>query len=150
MSNFLPAVYQISKHTHLKQWSVWSKLPDVPYSSSSVCAVDGVLLAIGGTESKKPQAYRGSKKTPAIYAFYHVDLKWHHVGDMPFECWRVDTLQLSDGRLLIVDGISKKVLKIKVDGTCIRSANESAGPATCMQAEQRYVHSENIPGNRCQ
>ena len=86
-------------------------LPDVPYYQSSVCVVDGVLLAIGGSEDEY-----GSKKTSAIYAFLHVDMKWQHVGDMPFKCTRVDTLLLSGGGLLVVDGHSRQVLKFTVEG----------------------------------
>ena len=73
--------------------------------------VDGVLLAIGGEEG----GY-GSQKTSAIHAFHHVDQKWQHVGDLPFECSWVDTLLLSGGRLFMVDGDSQRVLKITVEG----------------------------------
>ena len=72
--------------------------------------VDGVLLAIGGQEDLK------SKKTSAIHAFHHVDQKWQHVGDFPFKCSWVDTLLLSGGRLLVVNGDSQQVLKITVEG----------------------------------
>ena len=75
--------------------------------------VDGVLLAIGGAEDEYP----GSEKTSAIHAFHHVDQKWQHVGDLPFKCSWVDTLLLSQGRLLVVDGSSsKQVLKVTVEG----------------------------------
>ena len=74
--------------------------------------VDGVLLAIGGQEE---DSY-GSKKTSAIYALHPVDQKWQHVGDMPFECSYVDTLLLSGGRLLVVDGDSQRVLRVTVEG----------------------------------
>ena len=73
--------------------------------------VDGVLLAIGGAEDMSD-----SKKTSAIHAFHHVDQKWQHVGDLPFKCSWVDTLLLSGGRLLVVDGRSQQVLKITVEG----------------------------------
>ena len=73
--------------------------------------VDGVLLAIGGEEVQV-----GSKQTSAIYALHPVDQKWQHVGDMPFECSLVDTLLLSGGRLLVVDGDSQRVLRVTVEG----------------------------------
>ena len=74
--------------------------------------VDGVLLAIGGAEDSY-----GSKKTSAIYALHPVDQKWQHVGDMPFKCSYVDTLLLSGGRLLVVDGdSSQRVLRVTVEG----------------------------------
>ena len=90
-------IFNVHPHTHTHtQLSTWRELPDVPYSGSAVCVVDGVLLANGGQD--------GSKKTSAIYALHPVDQKWQHVGDMPFECSYVDTLLLSGGRLLVVDG----------------------------------------------
>ena len=73
--------------------------------------MDGVLLAIGGTEDRGD-----SKMTSAIYAFHQDDKKWKHVGDMPFQCYGVDTLLLSGGGLLVVDGESQQVVKITVEG----------------------------------
>ena len=37
-------------------------------------------------------------------------------GDMPSKCSWVDTLLLSEGRLLVVDGSSTKVWRITVEG----------------------------------
>eukprot|EP00731_Ephydatia_muelleri_P004065 Em0002g241a len=91
--------------------SIWRQLPDVPYYFSSVCVGDGVLLAIGGAED-----WSGSKKTSSIYGLHGDDKKWKHVGDMPFACSRVDTLLLSDGGLLVVDGDTQQVLRITVQG----------------------------------
>ena len=71
---------------------------------------DGVLLAIGGGEEEY-----GSKKT-SIYGLHGDDKKWKHVGDMPFACSWVDTLLLSDGGLLVVDGSTRQVLRITVQG----------------------------------
>ena len=99
---------QTTPHTKDIQRSTWREPPDVPYSYSAVCVVDGVLLAIGGWD--------GSKKTSAIYALHPVDQKWQHVGNMPFECSYVDTLLLSGGRLLVVDGYSQRVLRVTVEG----------------------------------
>ena len=74
--------------------------------------VDDVLLAIGGGGA-------GEKKTSAIYAFSNTDQKWHWLGDMPFECSYADTLQLSVEKLLLVNGVSQRVLGITVkDKTC--------------------------------
>ena len=75
--------------------------------------VDGVLLAFGGAEG----LLYGSKNSPAIYGFHCDDQKWNHVGDLPLACSWVDTLLLSGGRLLMVDGSStQQVLKIAVEG----------------------------------
>ena len=38
------------------------------------------------------------------------------MGDMPFACSQVDTLLLSDGGLLVVDGYTQHVLRITVQG----------------------------------
>ena len=81
---------------------------------SSVCVVEGHLLAVGGAED-----WDGSKKTSAIYAFRHdTDQTWMHIGDLPFKCSWVETVLLSEGGLLMVDGCSQQVLKIAVEGTC--------------------------------
>ena len=83
----------------------------MPYCSSCVCAVDGVLLAIGGAKGQS-----GSEKTSAIYALHPIDKRWQHIGELPFGCSSVDTLLLSEGRLLIVDGDSQRVLRVSVEG----------------------------------
>ena len=75
---------------------------------SSVCVVDGVLLAIGGHD--------GSRKTSSIYGLHLEEKKWKHIGDLPFACSWVDTLLLSGGGLLMVDGDTQQVLKITVQG----------------------------------
>ena len=100
--------HKTTAHTHDLQQSI----PDVPYYWSSVCVVDGVLLAIDGAES----FFGTHEKTSSIFGLHDVDKKWKHVGDMPFACSRVDTLLLSDGGLLVVDGSTNKVLKITVLG----------------------------------
>ena len=72
-----------------------------------------MLLAIGGAEDRV-----GTKTTSTIYGLHRDDKKWKHMGDMPFACSLVDTLLISDGGLLVVDGGSTlQVLKITVQGT---------------------------------
>eukprot|EP00731_Ephydatia_muelleri_P004120 Em0002g296a len=56
------------------------------------------------------------QKTSSIYGLHGGDKKWKHVGDMPFACSLVDTLLLSDGGLLVVDGHTRQVLRITVQG----------------------------------
>ena len=97
-------------HTHNTQQSVWREVPDVPYYRSSVCVVDGVLLAFGGTDQD------GSRNTSSIYGLHLDEKKWRHIGDLPFACSMVDTLLLSGGGLLMVDGDTRQVLKINVQG----------------------------------
>ena len=76
---------------------------------SSVCVVDGVLLAIGGEDED-------GSKTSSIYGLHLNEKKWRHVGDMPLACSQVDTLLLSGGGLLMVEGDTQQVLKITVQG----------------------------------
>eukprot|EP00731_Ephydatia_muelleri_P012571 Em0006g1465a len=90
--------------------SVWREVPDVPTERSSVCVVDGVLLAIGGDCTED-----GSKKASSIYGL-HLDEEWRHVGDLPFACSTVDTLLLSGGGLFMVNGYTEQVMKITVQG----------------------------------
>ena len=70
-----------------------------------------MLLAIGGGRKDY-----GSKKTCSIYGLHLDEKKWRLVGDMPFACTMVDTLLLSGGGLLMVDGDTLEVLKITVQG----------------------------------
>ncbi|KAL5499450.1 hypothetical protein EMCRGX_G010869 [Ephydatia muelleri] len=95
-------------HTHNTQQSVWREVPDVPTKLSSVCVVDGVLLAIGGHD-------QDGSKTSSIYGLHLDEKKWRHIGDMPLACSMVNTLLLSGG-LLMVDGYTEQVLKITVQG----------------------------------
>ena len=74
-----------------------------------MCVVDGVLLAIGGQ-------YGSRKKTSFIYGLHLEEKKWIHIGDLPFVCYMVDTLLLSGGGLLMVDGYTQQVLKITLQG----------------------------------
>lgn len=74
--------------------------------------VDGVLLAIGGAVNREQ-----SNITSAIYAFLHH--KWQFVEDMPFECAYLDTLLLTGGRLLMVDGYNRHVWKVTVKGNAM-------------------------------
>ena len=95
---------QIAVQDESLQQSTWKKLPDVPYSCSAVCVADGVLLDIGGS------------KACSIYALHPFEQRWQYVGNMPFECSYVDTLPLSGGGLLVVDGDSQRVLRVTVEG----------------------------------
>ena len=90
--------------------STWRELPDVPYSNSAACVVDGVLLAIGGLDDLH--------ETSAIYALHPVDQKWQHVGDMPFECSYLDNSG-SDSRNLIGQlQVSKRGRNLERDSKC--------------------------------
>ena len=71
--------------------------------------VDGVLLAIGGAD-------QDGSKTSSIYGLHLKEKKWRHIGHTPFACSWVDTLLLSGGGLLMVDGGTQQVLKITVQG----------------------------------
>lgn len=84
----------------------------MPYCCSSVCVADNVLLAIGGSYEEEIR----SQKTSDIYAFHPIDIKWLHVGELPFKCCFADTLLLSNGKLLVADGDSRKVVEVTV--TC--------------------------------
>lgn len=89
--------------------SAWKKLPDVPFWYSSVSVVDGILLAIGGEDESH-------KVTSTICAFHLIDKKWQRVGNLPFECSFVDSLLLSSGELLVIDGKNQRALKVEAKG----------------------------------
>lgn len=70
-----------------------------------------MLLAIGGNEDMSRQ----STSTSAIYKFHCIDQTWKHAGEMSHKCSDVDTLLLSGGGLLVVDGHRQQVLKIEIE-----------------------------------
>lgn len=93
-SNLFGESYQMyHTYIHLYVWFVVCSLP------------------IGGAEG-----LNGSQKTSTIYAFHHDDQRWKHLGDLPFECSMVDTLMLSGGGLMVVDGENQQALKIAAEG----------------------------------
>ena len=90
-----------------------------------LCVADGVLLAI------KSRCVLHSKQT-AFYALHCVDKKWSVenewklVGELPLVLSHdLDTLLLSDGKLLVVDNESGKVLKVTVKGKHLLQQNIS-------------------------
>ena len=97
--------------THDKFESAWTELPDIPGIFSTICVINDVLLAIGGTEDLD-----GLIKTSAIYAFHHNDQNWHQIGRMPIKCSLADAIALSKEKLLIVDGDSAQVYEMILEG----------------------------------
>ena len=128
----------ISTQNEKQRQSVWSKLPDVPYYYSAVSVVDGVLLAIGGAEDEL-----GTKKTSAICALDNY--RWKHIGDMPLKCSWVDTLVLSDEKLVVVDGGSRHIWK--VTGKGVRPYDTSYKglfSSTVYHTDERFVSVQGV------
>ena len=66
-----------------------------------------MLLTIGG--------YSGLEKSSGIYALQPEDNKWKLVEKMPYPCFLLDIIP-SGGGLFVIDGDSKNVLQITVEG----------------------------------
>eukprot|EP00731_Ephydatia_muelleri_P012653 Em0006g1547a len=115
--------------------SVWREVPDVPNMQSSVCVVDGVLLAIGGED-------QDGSNTSSIYGLHLDEKKWRHVGNLPFACSRVDTLLLSGGGLLMVDGDTQQVLKITVQGLAKLFPIGKEADQSQKEADERRLYEE--------
>eukprot|EP00731_Ephydatia_muelleri_P038624 Em0834g1a len=115
--------------------SVWREVPDVPNMQSSVCVVDGVLLAIGGED-------QDGSNTSSIYGLHLDEKKWKHVGNLPFACSRVDTLLLSGGGLLMVDGDTQQVLKITVQGLAKLFPIGKEADQSQKEADERTLYEE--------
>ena len=105
--------------------SVWREMPPLG-GDGPLSVADGVLLAI--SESR---CVLHSKQT-AFYALHRVDKKWSVenewklIGELPLVLSRdLDTLLLSDGKLLVVDNESGKVLKVTVKGKHLLQQNIS-------------------------
>eukprot|EP00731_Ephydatia_muelleri_P035079 Em0095g9a len=102
---------------------------------SSVCVVDGVLLAIGGED-------QDGSHTSSIYGLHLDEKKWRHVGNLPFACSWVDTLLLSGGGLLMVDGDTQQVLKITVQGLAKLFPIGKEADQSQKEADERYLTGE--------
>ena len=95
--------------------SVWRDM-QIWGGCGHLCVADGVLLVIRG-----PHHVPHTEQT-AIYALHCVDKRnvrneWKLVGELPLVLSHdLDTLLLSDGKLLVVDNNSGKVLKVTVKG----------------------------------
>eukprot|EP00731_Ephydatia_muelleri_P012522 Em0006g1416a len=98
----------------------------------------------GGLVEVEGEDQDGSK-TSSIYGLHLDEKKWRHVGDLPFACSMVDTLLLSGGGLLMVDGYTQQVLKITVQGLAklfpitpiVQVADKSQ-----KEADERYLTGE--------
>ena len=80
------------------QARVWSKLSDLPVTSSTAVSLKGQLLAIGGNEP-----HTGSTTT-TTYAYDPIENKWQIVGQLRTPRQLCFAVVLSDDKLMVVGG----------------------------------------------
>ena len=92
--------------------------PDMPYYDSSIAAIGGSILAIGGVSKVAPMSLLVSsittlrtyatvyKKSTSsdVYAYCPTTSSWIHIGDLPAPRNRVATATLPSGELLVMGG----------------------------------------------
>ena len=109
VTTFLPHLMQ-SNNSSASSGQVWSKLPDMPCSSTSICCYQGRLITFGGdhlveqTDKEKPVW----ELVPQIH-LYNPDTKsWDCVGEVPvpYDYILGLSVQLSDNKILFIGGLS--------------------------------------------
>ena len=73
----------------------WRTLPDAPLEGSTAIAVDGSLLAVGGSH--------GGQRSSAIHV-YDQENKWNKVGDLPTERQDCACCLIPSGEILVAGG----------------------------------------------
>ena len=80
---------------------VWERLADVPHQFSSPTVFGNRLIAVGG----------GDPRTSSIHAYSPLTQSWIHVGDMPVKLGCTCAISLPTGRLMVIGGVSRAMLK---------------------------------------
>ena len=103
---------QLSETSQLP--SIWKRLIDAPYQSSSAAVFGSRLIAVGGGEGV-------ARPSSTVHAYSFQTNSWTHVGDMPFKASRTCSVVLPTGELMVVGGTDgvhfmTNVLKVTITG----------------------------------
>lgn len=90
--------------------TIWKQLPNLPYHYATLCAVNDVLIAIGGKYDERCS----STTTSCLYAFN--GQQWQHIGEMSSKGYWLDVAVLHQREMLVLDGCSLAVMKGDVEG----------------------------------
>ena len=78
--------------------SLWKRLPDLPYGSSSAAVFGNRLVAVGGSGDSFDNTI------PSILAYSSHTQSWVHVWDLPFVLSSTCTAVLPTGELMMIGG----------------------------------------------
>lgn len=87
---------------------LWSKLPDTPYSSTSICHYQGHLIIFGGDHLVEQIAKEKPvwESVPQIHVYNTNTKSWDCVGELPYDYILGLSVQLSENKILFIGGLT--------------------------------------------
>ena len=78
---------------------VWQRFVDAPRFASTVAALGGCLLALGGSDENLEH------KSGALHVFSPLTSSWVRIEDIPVECFACACTRLGTGEILLIGGM---------------------------------------------
>ena len=103
----LPELLQ-SSNNNTSSSQVWSKLPDMPYSSCSINHYQGHLITFtGGQEVERPDEDDPVYELVPLIHIYNPDTKtWDCVGDIPIGYYMGVSAHIRENKILFIGGVT--------------------------------------------
>ena len=103
----LPELLQ-SSNNNTSSSQVWSKLPDMPYSSISINHYQGHLITFtGGREVERPDEDKPVFELVPLIHIYNPDTKtWDCVGDIPIGYLLGMSVHIRENKILFIGGVT--------------------------------------------
>ena len=103
----LPELLQ-SSNNNTSSNQVWSKLPDMPYSSNSINHYHGHLITFtGGYKVELPDEDKPVFKLVPLIHIYNLDTKtWDCVGDIPHGYYLGMSVHIRENKILFIGGLT--------------------------------------------
>ena len=103
----LPELLQ-SSNNNTSSSQVWSKLPDMPYSSSSINHYQGHLITFtGGRLVERPDEDKPVMELVPLIHIYNPDTKtWDCVGDIPHGYYLGRSVHIRENKILFIGGVT--------------------------------------------
>ena len=103
----LPELLQ-SSNSNTSSSQVWSKLPDMPYSSASISHYQGHLITYtGGRKVEQPDEDMPVFELAPLIHIYNPDTKtWDYVGDIPIGYRLGMSVHIRENKILFIGGLT--------------------------------------------
>ena len=103
----LPELLQ-SSNNNTSSDQVWSKLPDMPYSSFSINHYQGHLITFtGGRMVERPEEDKPVYELVPLIHIYNPDTKaWDCVGDIPHGYYLSRSVHIRENKILFIGGLT--------------------------------------------
>ena len=104
----LPALLQSSNNNNTDINQVWSKLPDIPYSSPSINHHQGYLIAFSGDHliEQTDKDHSVWESVSDIHLYNPDNKVWDCVGEVPYNFTSGMSTQLSSNKILFIGGLT--------------------------------------------